>query len=256
MTGISAGRWGLIGLLLVGVTAVSPAQAAHPLITEDTSTQGVGRHQLEVLSDWGRDKEAGVRTDSHQFSVVWSHGIHERADVIITLPYLRERRSGAVASRADGIGDIGLDLKWRFFESGAWSLMLKPGVTLPTGEENDGLGTGRVTYGAYLALGYDVIGWTLNWHIGHRYYRNQLGLEEHLHHASFAVTRKTGAWRLVADIGVDTNTDPLGGSDPAYLVLGASHAFNESFDISFGLKQALTSAETDHTLLVGLAFRF
>ena len=46
----------------------SPFFAAHPLITDDTGTQGKGKFQLEVNREYGYDKEEGVTiktTQSH-----------------------------------------------------------------------------------------------------------------------------------------------------------------------------------------------
>ena len=38
----------------------TPVNAAHPLLTEDTGTQGLGHYQLELMLDQTRDHEAGV----------------------------------------------------------------------------------------------------------------------------------------------------------------------------------------------------
>jgi hypothetical protein len=41
-----------------------PAFAAHPLITEDTGTQGEGRFQLELTGERGYDQDDGGRTNT------------------------------------------------------------------------------------------------------------------------------------------------------------------------------------------------
>lgn len=42
-----------------------------------------------------------------------------------------------------GTGGAGFDIKWRFYEHETASLALKPGETLPTGDEARGLGAGK-----------------------------------------------------------------------------------------------------------------
>ncbi|MDI6762198.1 MAG: transporter [Thermodesulfobacteriota bacterium] len=53
----------------------------------------------------------------------------------------REKRDGEQAER--GLSDFSFGLKWRFYEIEGFSFALKPGITLPTGNEKKGLGTGR-----------------------------------------------------------------------------------------------------------------
>ena len=118
--------------LAILIASVPAARAAHPLITEDTGTQGKGRWQLEAFGEEGRERATGTRLK--QVGAVLSHGIAGSTDLQFGLPW--------IASGAHGIGDASLDLKWRYFEKDALSLGLKPGVTLPTGNQGAGRGTG------------------------------------------------------------------------------------------------------------------
>ncbi|MGH6885861.1 MAG: transporter, partial [Geminicoccales bacterium] len=89
--------------LLFCLSAAIDAQAAHPLITEDTGTQGAGRYQLEALAE---ELEArGTRRDIEVWRGVLSYGIAETADVQVGVPLYRDG--------PDGVGDASLDLKWR-----------------------------------------------------------------------------------------------------------------------------------------------
>ena len=153
------------GLLPFFLAAVLDAQAMHPLITEHTGTQGTGRYQLEVFGE--EREERGTRRDIEVWTGVLSYGIAEKADLQLGLPLFRDG--------PDGVGDASLDLKWRFFERDAWSLALKPGITVPTGDERDGRGTGKVTWGSLLVLSYAPGAIAAHAHAGFRRNENKLG---------------------------------------------------------------------------------
>ena len=109
--------------------AAAPAYAAHPLITEDTGTQGKGRWQLEANAESTRSDEGGGQVRGFQPAATLSYGVAENIDLQLTQPWLREKAAGVVVK---GPLDTSVDVKWRFFEKGALGLALKPGVTLAT----------------------------------------------------------------------------------------------------------------------------
>lgn len=61
----------LVGVVLLAASAFRPVPlpAAHPLITEDTGTQGRGNFQLELTTEHALEEEGGTPRD---------HGAHER----------------------------------------------------------------------------------------------------------------------------------------------------------------------------------
>ena len=119
-------------------------EAAHPLLTEDTGTQGDGNYQLELMLDKTRDNPPGVTVRELQTAAVLSYGLLENADLQVGLPVLRQHTHDAGGRHArKGPLDASLDLKWRFYEREALSLAFKPGITLPTGDAGRGFGAGR-----------------------------------------------------------------------------------------------------------------
>jgi hypothetical protein len=83
----------LRGLIYFALLLIScPSWAAHPLITDDTGTQGKGKFQLELNGqyDWDKeDKEDGtVRSTGGQAAATLSYGIVENVDLILSMPYL------------------------------------------------------------------------------------------------------------------------------------------------------------------------
>jgi hypothetical protein len=225
------------------------AHAAHPLISEDTGTQGKGRWQLELNGERTRDRVDDGTAQGKQAAAVLSHGFAENADLQLGLPY---RDDGT----EHGLGDASIDLKWRFYESGALSFGLKPGLTLPTGRDDRGLGTGRVTWGSYLILSYDPDWWAVHSHVGYRHNANTLGERVDLVHASAAVFLKpTKTVKLVFDLSFDTNPDPASDAALRQQVVGIIWSLTGDFDLDAGFRRGNAPA-IDRAYLLGLTYRW
>lgn len=88
------------------------ALAAHPLITDDTGTQGKGKFQIELNGAYGYENEGGVTEDSIQMATALTYGISDNIDVILGIPYQYRRiKDSNSTTNHDGISDVSLDLK-------------------------------------------------------------------------------------------------------------------------------------------------
>ena len=94
------------------------AFAAHPLLTEDTATQGSGKFELELGNAWTRD--GGER--AYEFGPQLSYGVLPNLDGIVRPTWNALRTAGDGATTARGAGDTAVDVKWRFYEAGAFSV--------------------------------------------------------------------------------------------------------------------------------------
>lgn len=225
----------------------APLHAAHPLITEDTGTLGDGRWQLELFGEAGEARGTGARMD--QDDAVLSYGLAPDLDLQAGLPWIRDG--------ASGMGDITIDLKWRFLERGAFSLGLKPGVSLPTGDERKGLGAGRVGWGSLLIASYEPGPVAFHAHAGYKRHRNTIGERESLNHLSIAVALQTApGFTVIADVARTSNPDPAQTRPERYLVFGVIWSVTRDFDLDFGFKKGFGSAALDEALLLGLAVRW
>jgi hypothetical protein len=233
------------GLLSFCLAAAIDAQAAHPLITEDTITRGLGRYQLEVFGEEG--KERVTRRDRQVYTGMLSYGIAETTDLQVGLPLYR--------SGPDGVGDASLDLKWRFFQRNALSLALMPGITLPTGDERDGRGTGKTTWGTLVILSYAPGAIAVHAHAGYRRNENKLGERETLRQLAAAATYRIGDVRFVGELTRETNRVP-GGRTVRYSTLGAIWSMTPDVDLDIGWRQGSGGAPIDEALLLGAAVRW
>ena len=129
------------------------AFATHPLITDDAGTIGAGKTQLEVNGEYGHEKEDGVTIETTQGAASLSYGLNESMDLVIGLPYQHVRATDDTTIMTDnGFSDTSLEVKWRFYEHDDLSLAIKPGITLPTGDDEAGFGAGKVSYRLFSIL--------------------------------------------------------------------------------------------------------
>jgi len=256
--GIAARLIRLAAAALVASGCAVPAGAAHPLLTEDTGTQGLGNAQLELMVDKTRDGQSGNTVREHVATAVLSYGVLENADLQFGLPHIRQHAHGALGRHASqGPLDASVDFKWRFFEREALSLGLKPGITVPTGDKDRGFGTGRATWGALLVLSYEPGPLAFHTHAGYRRNSNALGQRTSLRHVSAALTYKaTERLKLVADFSADSSPDRADRTSVRYRILGFIYSPTPSLDFDAGLKHGHGDPAADRACLFGATLRW
>lgn len=226
------------------------ALAAHPFITDDTGTQDMSNHQIELNTDY--QTLAGARTRVASFT--YSYGLLPHLDAIVNLP--------AGLSSPSGIGDASVGVKWRFWEDGTTSLGLKPELYLPTGDVDKGLGNGKTSGAVTLLAQHGMEPWTFYGNLGielnrYRNFNDRVENQRVVWRASTAVaysfTQKT---RLLADIGIARNPARGENKHSAFALIGIIYSPRENVDIDIGVKRVLNDAEADRQIGAGLTIRF
>lgn len=274
--GFSSSRSALAvaALFLMGTPA--PTWAAHPYITDDTGTQGTGNWQLELMAEHNRNDRTTSTSDgvvqqnrkATTFNPVLTYGVLDTLDVAFGLSHARQSttENGATSQDVNGTGDSTLELKWRFYEANGLSLGLKPGLVLPTGDENRGLGNGRLSWNINFILAQEAKPWTFLANVAYARARYKLPADaeanrEHLWRASAGLAYDLrDDVRLVGEAGVRTNgarDDPfLPGRNGHFAMLGLIYSPSEKMDFDVGVRKGLNRAEFDTTILVGATFRW
>lgn len=257
-------KWFTKGLAFVAILLIaSPSWATHPLITDDTGTQGKGKFQLELNSqyDWDKDdnEDASVKSTGGQAAATLSYGVAENVDLVLSLPYLWGKTEVNEMTLYDekGIGDAIMEAKWRLFEKNKFSVALKPGISIPTGNDEKGLGTGQLGGQLFLIASQELGSRAFYANLG--YIRNENNADERkdIWHASLAATWEVVKnLKLAANVGIERNPDDDANDDPAFLIGGIIYSINENLDVDLGVKCGLNDAETDISALAGIAFRF
>jgi hypothetical protein len=228
------------------------ASASYPLVTDDTGTQGTGKYQLEVNAEYANDSG---NTDT-MFTSILSAGVRGDMDIVLTAPYhfLSEKEETGRRVRHNGLSDITIEAKWRFYEKEDTSLAVKPGVWLPTGDADKELGDGRPGYSIFFIVQKEKEPFTLLINLG--YIRNRMELRDILHASFAAEYAATKRLTVVGNIAIETNPDRDSVVSPAFLISGVIYSVSKDFDLDCGIRTGLTRAEADYGLLAGLTYRF
>ncbi len=259
-----------IAALLVSLLFFCNADAAHPLITDDTGTQGKGKFQIEINSAFSTDKinEGGIstKTSASEMAAALSFGMTDTIDLVLGIPWQSYTISQENMAKVNehGFCDMSIEIKWRLFdpEENGLSLALKPGLSIPSGSEEKGLGNGAISEGltaiathkGKLGALHANLGYT---HLEYRMEENINAARNNVWHASLAgELNLTEKLRSVANIGIETNKEKASDTNPAFLLGGLIYSAYENFDLDVGVKAGLNKSETDTVLLAGLAARF
>jgi hypothetical protein len=165
MTDSKSGRL-IAGLCLILLCWTVPALGAHPLVSDDTGTQGKGKTQIEITGQYDRGDEEGLKTEIWEAKATLIYGLFAPVDLILEAPYNWISTKNDERITQDGFADLLVALKWRFFEQNGLSFAIKPAVTLPTGDEEKGLGNGRASYGFGFITTYAKDSWAFHLNLG------------------------------------------------------------------------------------------
>jgi len=135
-------------------------------------------------------------------------------------------------------------------------LGFKPGVTLPTGDDRAGRGTGKTTWGGTLMATYVRGPLEVNADLRAVRHNNTVGERETLTHASAGIQYDLRRVRLVADMTRETALDPNASGPAYYYVAGVIWPIHRNFGVGAGYKKAGGGAALEDSWLVGAAVRW
>ncbi|MDO3376862.1 transporter [Geoalkalibacter halelectricus] len=256
----------ILGMLFaLGLVAAQTARAIQPLVTDDADTEGKGGILVEFSNELSFDRQKidgeTLRARDNETTLTLSYGLLDNLDLILEVPYLHARAKFAGETESEnGLGDLGLEVKWRFHDSNLAALALVPAITLPTGDEDRGLGSGKVSYGlTFIATKeFDPIDVHLNLGYAHNRFKlveDRVENRRDIWSASVAAVHDlTPRLDLVADIGIERHEVKGSSLHPAFGLAGLVFALRENLDLDAGVKFGLSRSEPDFALLVGLTW--
>ncbi|MDP3542576.1 MAG: transporter [Elusimicrobiota bacterium] len=237
----------------------APASAEHPLITDDAGTQGRGKIQLELVAEYARSEDAGTveKIFVGPTMPVLSIGLLDSVDLVSGISYQRTSvEDGESRTTQSGAADFALDVKWRFYERDGLGLALKPGLTLPTGDETKGLGAGKSTQRLFAIATKEAGPWAFHGNVGYTRNANRAGDRETLWHASAAVTRDVVRdLKATANVGVETDSDPHSRRMPAYALAGLVYSVSDRLALDVGARRSFNVSGTAYAVLAGMTIR-
>jgi hypothetical protein len=236
----------------------SVSSASHPLITDDAGTLGKGEFQLELNAEYVHDRQDGVTASGTEVAAALTYGLADPVDLVIGVPYQFVSVEGGGGSESEnGVSDISIEAKWRIIEHNGLSFAVKPGVTLPTGDDEKGFGAGKTTYSIFLIGTKELAAWEFHLNVGYLMNENKNDERKDIWHASIAATYDVSYdLKLAGDVGIESNPDKESNTAPAFILGGLIYSVSDSVDVDFGLKAGLNRQETDYSALTGVTLKF
>jgi hypothetical protein len=253
-------------LLVVMLFSSGIAIALHPLIGDDTGTQGPGGVLIESSINYLRD--GGYASTALPAAV--TAGIGETMDLAVELPYLLLSPSPVTGNDESGFSDAIFRFKHRVFEQERkqdgrerfeQSLAYQVAYGPPTGNEEKGLGAGTARWGARLIgttewdaveinanLGYESSGRALR--------RSNFSFDSAVLLSVAAKYERPKPWEPVVELAVVRVKETDGATRIATVLFGMIFVPSEDLYVDAGVRVGLNSSSEDYALLAGFGFKF
>ncbi|OGR40903.1 MAG: hypothetical protein A2X35_02940 [Elusimicrobia bacterium GWA2_61_42] len=228
------------------------AFAFHPLISEDTAFLGRDVRQAEITFEHSVSKE-GFDFYSNTVAAEFSYGLFDKIDIMISAPWQGWSSHGLSES---GLGDVSLETKFEVARDKDWTFALKPGFSLPAGNEAKSLGAGKGGVWVYGIAGKTAGPRHYYLNAGYRLNRNSLDNAENILKASAAAALEVLPKTLLsAELAIETSPEKDSPSHPVTSVFGLIWSPSPSLDLDAGVKFGLNKAADDLGLLAGFTLR-
>lgn len=239
-----------VQVLAVLSVHVSAAFAGHPMLSEDTGTQGRGNAELELGYEW--DELSGMA--SLLFQPQLSVGASSTVDLIVQPSWLVT--DVEPQGRVHAFGDTNLDVKWRFYGSAPWSLGIRGGLEVPTAGEGLGLPHHKVAPHAILVATGDYKPFSFDANLGMARLPADAGERADLYHVSVAgLYEQSERVFFIVDTAVDSNPSTTGRNYLKAALVGVIFTAYAGLDIDVGYRTRLDPGGVVHQWLVGFTFR-
>jgi hypothetical protein len=255
-------------VLLIMILAViaPPAQAMHPLFTDDTGTQGPGGVLVESNINYLKDNEF----KSTVVPVAVTVGIGETMDAAVEMPYLSLRPSTATGNNESGLSDVFFRFKHRFYEQEKknggrdqleQSMAYQVAFSQPTGNEQKGLGAGTALWGARLISTTEFESVEINANLGYQssgkaLRRGNFSFDDAVSLSIAAKYERPKPWEPVIELAV-TRVKALDAvTRIATVLVGLIFEPSEKFYLDGGVRAGLNERSEDYALLAGFGYKF
>ncbi|HNW43728.1 MAG TPA: transporter [Elusimicrobiales bacterium] len=236
--------------LLAG--CAGPVFAFHPMMTEDTRFLDRDGRQVEVGFEHSASNE-GTNSYSNTLTGEISYGLFKKVTLLLSAPWQGWRSNGISES---GPGDVSMEAKFNTGRKHGWRLALKPGFSMPAGNEAKSLGAGNGKVWLYGIAGRTEGPWEYYLNAGFLLNRNSLGENENILKASAAAAYLVlPATRILADLAVETNADKQSSTPPVNSLFGLAWSPYPTLDIDAGAKFGLNAPARSWGLLFGFTLR-
>jgi len=229
-----------------------------PLITDNTGIQGKGNGQFEISNGVGFHNEHRCIENSAEISPVFTYGINNKSDIVLCYPFLFSTiLNDTGETKSAGFSDLSIEVKCQFLKYKSISFAIKPGVTFPSGNYQDGLGSGKFSGTIFFIATAEFTSFIINGNLGYLRNENKCGDALNIWHASVDIDCKLSKeFHFVLNSGIEKNPDISVHTNPVFGLLGLYYCISDKCEISLGYDHDFKQGETNHSFIYGLTFRF
>ncbi len=240
-------------LTAAAVLALSgTAGAYNPLTGEDARLLGKDGRQMQGWLDYTTSRKGPDRYATDAYAEL-TYGLFGRLNLQVTVPWHGWNAGGISES---GLGDVRLEAKFGCDCRRGWDLALKPGFSLPAGDEARSLGAGKGGLWLYGIASRGSGPWLFILNGGYMFNRNTLDERLHLLKLSGAAELRVLP-ELAATVSLSggTDTDKSVYVWPVVSTFGAVWTPYGTLDAYAGVQLGLTAPAPALGVVAGLALR-
>lgn len=234
-------------ILLSLITLIS--NAGHPLRTEDGFSLGTNSFEIEIVSEF-----FNYSTNSEiSMPITFGYGLTNSTDILVGLSYHTywdDRNSFT------SFNDILIELKQMIFTDDV-RIGVKPFISIPTGDETKGFGTGKLNYGMMILLTKEWDEFHIHSQIGYQRNTNVINENENLWEYSIALEKIfSDRFSGLLEFGISRSCCPDYIEPPKFISLGASYLLEENLAISMGILKGIHNVDQHLGLTGGITITF
>lgn len=246
-------KLGLASLVVLSaVSSVAPGFAGVPFRTDDPGTPGQGNFEINLSAQYSKVKagEGGLLP-----SLEINYGVLENLQVTVA-PSLAYSHANGFSSNY-GFGDLVVGAKYRVIDEdkGGWrpAVAIAPSMTLPSGDETRGLGSGHTNFSLplWLSKSFDA----LSVATGASYNVNHGFGNRNFWFAGALVTYQLTESLIVGGELYHTTAAAVGGKSSTGFNLGFLYDFTENHHLLFSIGRNLINADDNNQLATYVGYR-
>ena len=232
------------------------ALAARPLVTEDAVVAGKGITQFEAGLDYTKLKDVGEGTALLLSPI---HGVTEETEFSLRVPYILGRPESP--SKVEGWGDTSFIMKHLVAEENknTPAFLLRMAIKLPTGDKDEGLGTGDTNVGFLGAITKNIGPSTIHLNIGYTFVGDQKGEANDKNELNYGIAGEYGIGKKTKVAG-----EIYGLYHPDYkaeeierrALIGLTYRLDDTFTMDIAAKRGLEDASDENGLIIGVTVTF
>ena len=230
-------------------------QAARPLVTEDAVVAGKGITQLEMGIDYTK---AGNRGEGITLLLSPIHGVMEDTEFSLKVPYIIAKPYDP--SKVDGWGDTSFIMKHLLVAEGEKipAFLIRMALKLPTGDKDEGLGTGDTNVGFLGALTKNFGQATMHLNAGYTFVGDQKESSRD-NEVNYGIAGEYGIgkkFRVVGEIYGLYHPDYKAAEIERRALLGLTYRIDDTFTIDLAAKRGLEGTGDEYGFIGGVTITF